>query len=868
MKWNIALATCIILLEYFLAYIVGVILALWPDALVSAENSNEALEKTTSSLLLLISTYMLCQFYKCSSDDQSRMEIIQSNLMFWGMFTLSLSAFGMMEHGSHSRDGDGEDEYDNAFKDNADAGMLEPVLFLCNCIGLLITNAWPATTSDDNSFDNAADRVDNVRARRRIAKIDNYDGLSKPLLDLPDDDKLFLQDSDSCRTGGTVATSSRRIYSIPNGMMFQVMMFQVMMFDINHSEKENTAVQQGDTTVSRLKGIGRLLQLAQPERTTLLIGCIVLGIRLPFSLSIQHFVAETFGALNNDDYDAAKHQVLLLVVAGSIDAALDFWCVYLFGKVNQSIIRELRINLFRAIIVQEMSFFDASSTGELLSRLSADCGSMAGDLTWFFRFSIEATVRVVVIIVYMFYRCPKLAATACSVIPLIALLNKAYGDWLGRNAKAVQDSLADANKIAQEAISCIQTVIAYTAEDVELDKYSKRVQRNYGLNMQQQFATALYYMLISTFLINTCVKAVLLYYGIVLYMRGELDAHILIAFMLYQDMLQEYCTNLANSYTSLIKSTGAGDKVFEILDRSPPPPATGSDKQGGIVRKQNSDEVSMDGFEARKPRQVSMELSNVVFSYPSRPDNKVLRGLNLKIPAGSTVALVGSSGCGKSTIVSLVERLYDPQEGSVMVDGVDLREMDVKAHRRRIGIVTQDPAMFSGSIASNIAYGNASVTFEEIRAAAVSANAHGFIEDFPDGYATDVGERGTQLSGGQKQRISIARAIVANPSILLLDEATSALDTDSEKMVQEALDRLLGRHSVTTVVVAHRLQTIRNADAIAVVHKGQVIELGNHETLMRIKNGRYRSMIGASSSVVDSTRTNGDCPVGDSPLFE
>ena len=274
--------------------------------------------------------------------------------------------------------------------------------------------------------------------------------------------------------------------------------------------------------------------------------------------------------------------------------------------------------------------------------------------------------------------------------------------------------------------------------------------------------------------------------------------------------------------------------------------------------------ASVDEFGITKRRQVSMELSNVVFSYPSRPDNKVLRGLNLKIPAGSTVALVGSSGCGKSTIVSLVERLYDPQVGSVMIDGVDLREVDVKAHRRQIGIVTQDPAMFSGSIASNIAYGNANITFEEIKAAAISANAHDFIEAFPSGYDTEVGERGAQLSGGQKQRISIARAIVANPPILLLDEATSALDTDSEKMVQGALDRLLGKHCVTTVVVAHRLQTIRNADAIAVIHKGQMVEIGNHETLMRIDNGRYKGMIGATSSVDRS----GEVPVDESPLFE
>lgn len=528
MKRNNVLATCIVITEYVLAYTVGVVLAICPNVLVaSAGTGNDTLEKVTSSLLLLTSTYMMYQFYKCT-DEQCRIEIVQSNLVFWGMFTLSLSLIAMMEHGSRD-------------VDSSTMGFL--FLFLCNCLGLLITYTWPNSivldeTGDD--YGHAPTSSSSVR-RRRNAKTD--DRLSKPLLDLPDDE--FSNNSMDSSACGTCRT-----YSIPHGVGVDDDDFYSSSSSADESSSNASIIhstanetkaqqqQQAKKDTSRLKGIGRLLQLAQPEKMTLFIGCVVLCIRLPFSLSIPHFVAETFGALTNDDYDDAKHQVLLLVVAGSIDAALDFWCVYLFGKVNQSIIRELRTSLFHAIVVQEMSFFDASSTGELLSRLSADCGSMSGDLTWFFRFSIEATVRVVVIVAYMFFRCPKLAATACSVIPIVAFLNKVYGDWLGQNAKAVQDSLADTNKIAQEAISCIKTVIAYAAEDVEHNKYSKMVKRNYALNMQQQFAMALYYMLISTFLINTCVKAVLLYYGVVLYMSGELDAHILIAFMLYQDTLQ------------------------------------------------------------------------------------------------------------------------------------------------------------------------------------------------------------------------------------------------------------------------------------------------------------------------------------------
>jgi len=229
-----------------------------------------------------------------------------------------------------------------------------------------------------------------------------------------------------------------------------------------------------------------------------------------------------------------------------------------------------------------------------------------------------------------------------------------------------------------------------------------------------------------------------------------------------------------------------------------------------------------------------IELQDVHFTYPARPDHKVCNGYNLVVEAGTTVALCGASGSGKSTAIQLIERFYDPDGGSVLLDGVNLRELNVTWLRQQIGLVSQEPVLFSGTIAENIGMGKPGATREEVEAAARLANAHTFISEFPDGYDTDVGEKGGQLSGGQKQRVAIARAMIKNPAVLLLDEATSALDTESERVVQEALDSLLSKHKRTTIVIAHRLSTIRNADKICVVNEGAIVEQGTHDELMQI----------------------------------
>jgi len=431
----------------------------------------------------------------------------------------------------------------------------------------------------------------------------------------------------------------------------------------------------------------------------------------------------------------------------------------------------------------------------------------------------------------------------------VAVINKRYGDWLNNNAKDVQNALAEANSVAQEAFSCIRTIIAFATEEYESNKYSDKIETYYELSVRQLYAQGFYYMLISTFLINTCVQSLLLYVGMRLMEEGELGAEVLLAFMLYQSGLQNEVMNLFNAYTSLIKSSGAGANVFALLDRVPPEPAIsaciGREEDGetglglGVELEVEGDEI--EGTESAFG--IGIRIENVSFSYPSRPDHEVLDGLNVDIAPGNTLAIVGVSGSGKSTVVNLLQRLYDPSTGSIFFNGKDLKGYDLTSLRRNIGVVTQDPVLFTGTISSNIMYGKEHVSEEEVIRAAKLANAHNFIQTFQDGYDTQVGERGVQLSGGQKQRIAIARAIILKPSLLLLDEATSALDNESEKLVQEALENLLDcNNEMTTVVIAHRLQTIQNANKIVVLKDGRTYEEGSHKDLL-LEGGLYHSMI-------------------------
>mmetsp|Transcript_12446 Transcript_12446/g.23015 ORF Transcript_12446/g.23015 Transcript_12446/m.23015 type:complete len:804 (+) Transcript_12446:230-2641(+) len=534
---------------------------------------------------------------------------------------------------------------------------------------------------------------------------------------------------------------------------------------IGNEEERSSEGQTSTEATSRLRGTSRLLKLAGSESLYLWVGIAVLIIRLPFSLAIPHFVSTTISCLINENYDGAKRDVLLIFLLGTVDSILDYWCIFLFGKAKENIVRAVRIDTFSSILRQEQAFFDKSNTGDLISRLTSDCGEMSGDLTWFFRFSVEASVRIIGISVYMVLRSPILGLCTLAIVPFVGILNKFYGDWLSKNALRVQSALADATSCAHESLACIKTVITLACEDHECEKYNTHIEKLYDLNIQQLIATGVYFMTVSTFLINTCVQASLLLLGSIFVEQGKLTPEVLLAFILYQGQLQEYTLNLFQSYSSLIKSSGAGDRVFYLLDRHPPPPGTGN-----LLVKSC---LETEPIAVRTNRDITID--KVSFSYPTRPDTIALNEISLKIESGSFVALVGHSGCGKSTIVSLLERLYDPNGGTIKFGDTDLRNMCLKTHRENIGLVTQDPVLFSGTIEDNIRYGS-SATLEEIMMVSRVANAHSFIERFPNKYKEQVGERGQSLSGGQKQRIAIARALIRRPALLLLDEATSSLD--------------------------------------------------------------------------------------------
>jgi ABC-type multidrug transport system fused ATPase/permease subunit len=396
--------------------------------------------------------------------------------------------------------------------------------------------------------------------------------------------------------------------------------------------------------------------------------------------------------------------------------------------------------------------------------------------------------------------------------------------------------LAATQTVAQESLQHIRTVISLGAESQRYQSYREKVLKHYQLNVRQVFWQGIYYMAVSTFLINTIVQGSILWFGSYLIYHHRLAADVLLAFMLYQGQLQNETMNLFQSYSSLIKSSGAGDQVFALLDRRTPPPGLG-DNAEATAEEEDRDSPS-----------TSLKFDKIVFRYPSRPEHKVLDGLDWEVAAGQTVALVGSSGCGKSTVLNLLQRLYDPSAGRVLINGVDLRLRNLIDYRRQIGVVTQDCVLFDGSIHENVVFGcddeeDEEVIIERVADAVRLAHLADFVHSLAAGYDTQVGEGGIHLSGGQKQRLAIARAIYRRPALLVLDEATSSLDSASERQVQEALDELLAqRRGTTTIVVAHRLQTVRQADAIAVLKDGKIAEQGTHASLLRMK-GLYHEMV-------------------------
>ncbi|KAJ1919837.1 hypothetical protein H4219_001746 [Mycoemilia scoparia] len=488
---------------------------------------------------------------------------------------------------------------------------------------------------------------------------------------------------------------------------------------------------------------------------------------------------------------------------------------------------------YKSILRQDIGWFDTIATGDLTTRISGDVNMIQDAVGDKVGFTLQFVATFISAFIIAFAKGWKLAFVMCGVLPLLVLTAWIMGKVIARWMSMGQDFYAEAGAVADEVLSSIRTVMAFNAQELELARYEKKIRVAYYFGKNKGLVLGVGVGFIMFFIYG--IYAIGFWFGSTRIVAGEYDmAKVLNVFMAL--LIGSFTLSGVAPNLSIISSgQGAAARVFYIIERESPIDAV-DDTKG----------IKIDA-ESGQRLEGNIEFRDVHFRYPSRPDVKILHGFNLDIKKGQKIALVGESGCGKSTTIGLIERFYDPEGGDIIVDGINVKEYNVRSLRQQIGIVTQEPVLFSTSIHQNIVWGaidpeNNPPTQEEVIAAAKAANAHDFISSLPDGYDTLVGESGALLSGGQKQRIAIARALIRNPSILLLDEATSALDTESEKLVQDALDRISA--SRTTISIAHRLSTIRHCDQIYVVKKGVVSEHGTHDSLVA-KGGQYASMVKA-----------------------
>lgn len=485
-------------------------------------------------------------------------------------------------------------------------------------------------------------------------------------------------------------------------------------------------------------------------------------------------------------------------------------------------VKKMRLAFFRSVLKQDIGWFDTTDPGQLNSRLTEDLNKVHDGIGTKIGMFLQNMAIVIVGFIMGFVYGWKLTLVIIAASPLIMIAGGIMGKMLSSATAQELDAYARAGSIAEEVLSSIRTVAAFGGEKKEIARYSSHLGEARDFGIKKGVMSGLGMAFFQVIMFGS--YALAFWYGAKLIIDGEMNGgDLLIVF--FSVMFGAMQLGQAGpNFNDVATARGAAYQVFQIIDRVPP--IDSSSTEGTVL-----DNASFKG---------DITFNNVEFFYPSRPDIKILNGLTLSIETGQTVALVGESGCGKSTVVKLLQRFYDPSNGEVTVDGHDIRSLNLKWLREHIGIVSQEPVLFDTTISENIRFGKDGVTQQDIETATKMANAHDFITKLPQGYETLVGERGTQLSGGQKQRIAIARALVKDPRILLLDEATSALDSESESIVQAALDR--ARQGRTTIVIAHRLSTVQTADVIAAIQEGVVVEKGSHDELMQT-TGVYHQLV-------------------------
>jgi ABC-type multidrug transport system fused ATPase/permease subunit len=588
-------------------------------------------------------------------------------------------------------------------------------------------------------------------------------------------------------------------------------------------------------SLSELKFVFRFLK---PYRKYFFGGLFFISLSAFSTMAFPFLMGKMIGAVSNaeiklpgnntgmfDGFSMGKEQwplnvTLILIFAQlTLQTIFSFMRVYLLTKAGTNATADLRKSLYSKLITLPMSFFSTQRVGDLSSRIGSDTGQIQDTVSFVLAEFLRGILTLIIGLTFIFFISMKLALIMLAIVPLIAVSAVFFGGKIRKMGRKETDMLADSGTIVQETLQGISVVKSFTGEEIERKRYGKNIDQL----IEFAIKSGSYRGFFVSFIIFTVFGAIsfVVWYGAQMIQAGELHLSQLIQFVIYSGFVGGTLGGFADMFGQLQKTIGATQRVRELMD-------TDSEL---IVHNEDQNDERLIG---------EIEFQNVEFAYPSRKEVTVLKDVSFKAGKGEHIAIVGGSGGGKSTIASLVLRFYSADKGNILIDGKPIQDYDLSALRKQIAYVPQDVILFGGTIYENILYGKPDASKEEVMEAAKKANAWKFIESFPDQFETLVGERGIQLSGGQKQRIAIARAVIKDPAILVLDEATSALDSESELLVQEALDDLMKNR--TSLVIAHRLSTIRNANQIIVLDKGTIVEQGTHQELLQKPNGVYRNL--------------------------
>jgi ABC-type multidrug transport system fused ATPase/permease subunit len=582
--------------------------------------------------------------------------------------------------------------------------------------------------------------------------------------------------------------------------------------------KEND-LPKSKITATSLQKATLIFKFAGKHQWKFYVGLVFLLFTGATALAFPKLMGMLIDCVKNKDNDQANTIALGLVAILFLQSIFSFFRLSLFVNFTENTLANLRLALYSNLVKLPMPFFAQKRVGELNSRISSDITQIQDTLTSTIAEFLRQFILIIGGIILLASESFKLTLLMLSVVPLVAIAAVVFGRFIRRYSKKVQDQVAESQVIVEETMQGISIVKAFANEWYEIARYEGKIKDVVKLAIKGGKYRGYFASFIIFCLFGAIVAVV--WYGVQLSISGEMSVGQLISFVLYSTFVGASFGGIAELYAQIQKAIGATERVFELLEETP-------------------EKINSQANQNHEKIKGNVVFKNVAFSYPSRQEIKVLKDVNFTANFGQKIAIVGPSGVGKSTIASLLLRFYNIEAGTIEIDGKNIYEYDLKTLRGNMSIVPQDVILFGGTIKENIAYGKPDATDTEILNAAKQANAFNFIEGFPEKMETIVGDRGIKLSGGQRQRIAIARALLKNPRILILDEATSSLDSESEKLVQEALEILMeGR---TSIIIAHRLSTIRTADQILVLDDGKITEQGTHQELLELENGLYKNL--------------------------